>query len=129
MLISIATAYALNKARNGAIVVMNELMGKIGFQEMLLFIGVSLVAGGVAAILTLKTSKLFSKLIVKVDYAKLIIGILVFVTLLAALFDGFLGLTILITSTALGLLVSSWGVGKNHLMGCLVLPVILYFVL
>jgi TctA family transporter len=30
---------------------------------------------------------------------------------------------------AIGLVTSFWQVGKNHLMGCLVLPVILYFIL
>jgi putative membrane protein len=128
MLISIAAIYAIEKARNGAIVVISELIGKISLEMMLVFLGVALVAGGVGALITLKCSKLFAKLIVKVNYTYLIYGILIFVTLLVFYFDGFLGLTILATSTAIGLLASSWGIGKNHLMGCLVLPVILYFV-
>src|SRR3989338_8974448 len=129
MLISIATAYALNKSRNGAIVTVNQLLGSIGFKEMMLFMGVSLIAGGVATILTLSLSKVFSKYIVKVNYAAIIISILVFITLLAFFFDRFIGLLILLTATALGLYTSYLNVGKNHLMGCLILPVILYFVL
>ena len=129
MAISIAAAYVLDKARNGAIVTVNQLLGSIGFKEMMLFMGVSLIAGGVATILTLSLSKVFSKYIVKVNYAAIIISILVFITLLAFFFDGFIGLTILFIATAIGLVTSSFGVGKNHLMGCLILPVILYFVL
>ena len=129
MIISIATIYILDKARNGAIVAINQVVGKIGFQEMLLFIGVGLVAGGTGAILTLRISKVFSRWIVKVNYTKLIMVVLGFVTLLAFFFDGFLGLTILAVSTAIGIMASVWGVGKNHLMGCLILPVILYFVI
>lgn len=129
MIISIATIYILDKARNGAIVAINQIVGKIGFQEMLLFLGAGLVAGGLGAILTLRISKVFSKWIVKVNYTKLILVVLGFVTLLAFFFDGFLGLTILAASTAVGIIASSWGVGKNHLMGCLILPVILYFVI
>lgn len=129
MLISIATAYALDKARNGAIVIVNELMGVVDFKAMLLFIGVALVAGAVGAILTLLFSKVFSRVIVKVNYTYMIWSIIVFITLLTFYFDGFLGLLILSTSTAIGLMASVWGVGKNHLMGCLVLPVILYFVM
>lgn len=129
MAISIAAVYILDKARNGAIVTVNQLLGSIGFKEMMLFVGVSLIAGGVATILTLSLSKVFSKYIVKVNYAAIIISILVFITLLAFFFDGFIGLTILFAATAIGLLTSSFGVGKNHLMGCLILPVILYFVL
>jgi len=129
MLISIGTAYALDKARNGAIVVVKELIGSIGFQEMLVFLGAALVAGGIATILTLLLSKVFAKHITKVNYQYLVWGIIGFIVLLTFMFDGFIGLTILATATAIGLLTSFWGVGKNHLMGCLILPVILFFVL
>ncbi|MBI2661922.1 tripartite tricarboxylate transporter permease [Candidatus Woesearchaeota archaeon] len=129
MLLSIAAVYVLDKARNGAIVTVNELIGKVGFEEMLLFLGVCLVVGGLGAILTVYGSKIFCRWIVKVNYQKLVLGILVFITLLTFYFDGIIGLIILITSTAIGLVASSWGIGKNHLMGCLMVPVILYFVL
>jgi len=129
MLISIAAAYILNKARNGAIVVVNKLIEGIGFKEMLLFIAIALIAGGLGAIIALRTSKVFARYIVKVNYHKLIWGIIIFIAILTFFFDGFLGLAILAISTAIGLIASSWGIGKNHLMGCLILPVILYFVL
>ncbi len=129
MLISIATAYALNKSRNGAILVVNELLNGVNWEAMLVFAAVALVAAGMAAILTILLSKVFATFIVKVNYNALIVGIMIFVTLLACYFDGLIGLTILATSTALGLVAGYFGVGKNHLMGCLVLPVILYFVL
>jgi putative membrane protein len=129
MLISIGTAYVLHKARNGAILTVNKLLGEIGLQEVLLFLAVALVVGGVASILALNISKIFSKLIVKVNYANIVWSIVIFITLLTILFDGFLGLIILTTATAIGILASSWNIGKNHLMGCLILPVILYFIL
>src|SRR3989344_11729 len=129
MLISISTAYVLDKARNGAILSVNELLGKIGFSEMILFLGVALVAGGMASLLTLKISKLFASFMSKVNYSKLAWSIIIFITLLTVYFDGFIGCLILVLATAIGLITSFWGVGKNHLMGCLILPVILYFVL
>lgn len=129
MLISIGTIYALDKARNGAIVAVKELIGKVGMQEMLLFLGVALTVGGIAAILTLSLSKVFARLIVKVNYNHIIWGIIIFITLLTIYFDGMIGLSILITATAIGLVTSFWGIAKSHLMGCLILPVILFFVL
>ncbi|MBR9683181.1 hypothetical protein GOV03_01440 [Candidatus Woesearchaeota archaeon] len=129
MLISIATAYVLSKARNGAILTVNKLLGGIGFQEMLLFLGVALVAGGIAAMLALSISKVFSKFIVRIKYNYIVWGIVGFITLLTIYFDSYIGVAILATATAIGLIASFWGVGKNHLMGCLILPVILYFVL
>ncbi|MEK6845303.1 MAG: tripartite tricarboxylate transporter permease, partial [Nanoarchaeota archaeon] len=129
MLISIAAVYVLDKARNGAIVVVKDLVDKVGFSELLLFLGAALFAAGMGAIFALKLSKVFSKHIAKVNYTRLIMGIMAFITLLTFFFDGFLGLLVLLTSTAIGLVASHWGVGKNHLMGCLILPVILYFIL
>ncbi len=129
MLISIAAAYILNKSRNGAILVVNKLLDGMSFETMLIFLAVSLVAAGTAALLTIKISKVFAQLIVKVKYSYIVWGIIIFIALLTAYFDGFIGLTILATATALGLISSVWGIGKNHLMGCLLVPVILYFVL
>ncbi|MDP3698093.1 MAG: tripartite tricarboxylate transporter permease [Nanoarchaeota archaeon] len=129
MAISIAAAYVLQKARNGAIVAVHELMGGVSFKEMILFMGVALVAGGIASLLTIYLSKIFAKYIVKVNYTKLLSGIIIFITLLTLYFDGFIGFTILLTATAIGLVTTAFGIGKNHLMGCLILPVILYFVL
>ncbi len=129
MVISIAAAYVLDKARNGAIVAVHELIGTIGLPELFLFIGVALVVGGVASILTLFLSKSFANLITKLPYNKIIWGIMIFILLLTFFFDGFIGFIILLTATAIGMLCSSWGVAKNHLMGCLIIPVILYFIL
>src|SRR3989338_5331370 len=96
MLISIATAYILNKSRNGAILVVNELLNGINFKTMLVFLAVALIAGAAAAILTLKISKIFCKYIVKVNYKALIISILIFVFILCFTFDSWIGLLILI---------------------------------
>jgi len=129
MLISIGTAYVLHKARNGAILTVNKLLGEIGLQEVILFLGVAVVVGGVASLLAINLSKVFSRIVVKMNYAKIVWSIVGFISILTFIFDGVVGLTILSTATAIGLVTSLWGVGKNHLMGCLILPVILYFVL
>lgn len=129
MMLSIGAFYAIDKARNGAIVAVQQLIGDIGIPELLLFLGVSLAAGGMAALLALFISKRCAGLLPKIPYAKLAWSVIALIVLLSAVFDGIPGVAILATATALGILVSSWGVGKNHLMGCLVVPVILYFML
>jgi putative membrane protein len=128
MLTSIATAYILGKARNGAILAVNNIMGSIDFRALIIFLISLLIAAGVATVLALKISKLFSKVVAKVNYTILVSIIIIFIMILTIYFDGFLGLGILITSTAIGILATKLNVGKNHLMGCLILPVILYFV-
>ncbi|MFH1439075.1 MAG: tripartite tricarboxylate transporter permease [Candidatus Woesearchaeota archaeon] len=141
MLTSIATVYVLGKARNGAIIAINKILetanhnidtnagSVINIRIVIIFLFSILVAAGIASILALKISKIFSKVIVKVNYTLLVSTIIIFIIILTTYFDGFLGLAILITSTAIGILATKLNVGKNHLMGCLILPVICYFVL
>ncbi len=129
MLISIGTVYVLAKARNGAIVAVRELVPVVSFEMMLLFLGVALLVGSVASILTVYLSRGFSRVMSRVNYTDVIFGIIMLITCLTFIFDGFVGLVILLTATCVGLMASSFGVGKNHLMGALIVPVILYFVL
>src|SRR3989338_573126 len=127
MLTSIGAIYVLGKARNGAILAINQIIGAINLREVIIFLMVLLIAGGIATILSLKISKIFSRLIVKVNYTLLVTTIILFIVILTIYFDGMLGLSILVTATSIGFLATKLGVGKNHLMGCLLLPVICYF--
>jgi putative membrane protein len=129
MTLSLVTLYSINKARNGAVIVVSKLIGELTGNILLLYIAVALITGSIAVFLTLRISKIFSKIIVKVNYKVLVIGILSFITLLTFYFSGWIGLLVLATSTSIGLIASLYGIGKNHLMGCLIIPVILYFIL
>jgi len=48
---------------------------------------------------------------------------------LAFLLTGPIGVLILLTSTAVGVIAPLAGTNRSHAMGCLILPVILYFLL
>jgi putative membrane protein len=129
MLISIGTVYVLSKARNGAIVAVRELVSSVTFEMMILFLLVALVVGSIASILTLYLSRGFSSVMSRLNYTDVIFLIMMLICVLTFIFDGFVGLLILITATSIGLFASFMGVGKNHLMGVLIVPVILYFIL
>lgn len=129
MLISIGTVYLLDKARNGAIVGVRELLGVVDFSMMGLLLIVALVVGGISVLVALGISKWFAKIVSRVPYQGMVLSVIGFIVFLSLVFDGWLGLLILAVSAALGILSSIWGVGKNHLMGCLIVPVILFFVL
>jgi len=102
--------------------------GIITFNNLLLLFSSALIAGSIAVWLAVHLSRLFSVMIQKVNYRMLVISILFCTAILVFYFDGFLGILILIASTATGLFAGELGVGKNHLMGCLIVPVILYFI-
>ncbi len=127
MALSIAMLYAANKARNGAIVAVSQVMPTFSRTFFLIASATCLVAAGVSTILTILLSRKVSKHISKVNYKTLSISIIAIILLVVALMSGWLGLIVLITSTALGIACNEMETAKNHMMGCLLVPVILFF--
>ncbi|MBU1703977.1 MAG: tripartite tricarboxylate transporter permease, partial [Nanoarchaeota archaeon] len=125
---SLATLYALEKARNGAVVVVSQLLS-VGRIELVVLLCAGLIAGGVATYLALGISKVAATLITKINYKVLVISIISLITLLTLVLSGIVGLMILIVSTAAGMIAPLVGVKRSHAMGCLMLPVILFFML
>ena len=128
IIMSFIALYILDKARNGAIITVSKIMGSFSLSNLILFLGVALVVAGIATFLTINLTKIFSKLMSKVDYTKICIFIIAFIFVLTLVLSGKYGILILLVSTSLGIVPPLIGVGRNHLMGCLLLPVILYFI-
>lgn len=129
MILSFVTLYTLDKARNGAIVIVSKILETFNMNYLILFVGCILTVGGIATFLSLSIAKVFSNMISRINYKLLSLIIIILITVLVIILSGILGLLILIISTSIGVIPSLKGIGKNHLMGCLLLPVILYFLL
>jgi putative membrane protein len=127
--LSLAALWELGKARNGSIIAVQELFPDVSAQAIIVFLCATLIAGSISVYLVLTIGRTFSRLITRIDYQKLVIGIICFVTMLVIILTGWIGLIVLITSTAAGLVPAITKVTRTHAMGCLLLPVILYFVL
>ncbi|HSU72875.1 MAG TPA: tripartite tricarboxylate transporter permease [Candidatus Binatia bacterium] len=128
-LVSLVTMYSLQKARNGAMVVALELVHTVTLRELLLYLAVALTVGGLATLLTLSLARVFSRILGRVNYRMVSAGVLALVITLVAVFSGWRGLLILIISTSVGLIPQLTQTGKSHAMGCLLVPVILFFLL
>jgi len=126
-ILSMTTLYVLNKARNGSIIVVQKLVENITLTHIVIFLCATMIAGGAAVFLALKIGKVFSKIISKVNYRKLIISIILLVTILVFILTGWLGLLVLIVSTAIGLIPAIVKTTRTQSMGCIMLPVMLYF--
>ena len=129
MVLSIITMYTINKARNGSIVVVQKLLGVVDMRLFLILMAVSLIAGCIGVLLTMFFVRIFSSFITKVNYSILCLTIIFFVITLAIAMTGWIGLYVLVVATAIGMIPELVGVGKNHAMGALLLPIILYFIL
>jgi putative membrane protein len=124
--LSIITYYTIEKARNGSIVVASQL-AEFSLLNIAVFLCVVLISGGIAAILALYIGKFFGRFITKVNYQKLVISIIALIFICGMLFSNIYGEILLICSTTLGLVGDKFGIAKNHLMGCLMVPVLIYF--
>ncbi len=129
MVMSFVTLYTIDKARNGSIVVVQELLQIFDTKLLILSLAVSLAAGGIAVFVTLWVAKTCSVLLNRVNYRMLSLSIIAFIVVLAFVLGGPLSAFILAVSTAIGLIPALQNIGRNHAMGVLLLPVILYLIL
>ena len=109
-------------------IVIKELLLTVSIGELLVFFSVVLIVGGSATFLTLKIAKIFAVLMEKVNYQITIVCVFSLICVVVFLFSGFMGLLVLATATFIGIIPGELGVARNHSMGCLLLPVILYLV-
>lgn len=129
---SLVTVVILAKARNGAIVGVQHLINSQGTAvglstfHLLLFVPVLLMVGGIASLLGIFLSRKMARLMDRVNYKQLVLGVIMFLVCMVLIFSGLQGLIVLLTSTALGVLANNLGAQKNMLLGCLLLPVIIY---
>ena len=129
MAVSLITLYTIDKARNGAVLAIKEILTSIDLNVLVIFLAAILFAGGIAVFLALFLTRIFVKVIEKINYSMLCIFAISLITILAFYFSSWLGLLILITSTAVGVIPNIVNVKRSHSMGCLMLPVILFFLL
>ncbi len=126
--LSLATLLAIEKARNGAIVALMELL-ELTFLGGIVFLCAALAAGGAATFLALWVSKIFSRMIAKVHYPTIAICIVILLVIMTFVFSHWTGLLVLFTATSIGVLCAKLRVSKSIQMGCLLVPVTLYFLL
>ena len=129
MVLSLITLFTIQKARNGSIIVVQQLLQNIDLNTLILFMAVALVAGGIATFLTLYISKIFSSIMNKLNYSILSIGIIVFIASMVFYFSGFIGLLILLAAASIGLIPNIVEVSRSNSMACLLIPIILVNVL
>ena len=126
MVMSIIAFYSIERARSGAIVAITRFIPQFDLNTIILFMGVTLIGAGVSAIITLYLTRFIANKIYKLNYRKIGIIVSIFIILLVAIVSGPLGLFILLISTIIGTLPIFLGVSRSQLMGCLIIPVIIY---
>jgi len=125
-LFSFVALYAIGRPRSGAAVAVGRIID-FGLSELLLVVGVALFAGGLATLVHLRIGRLAAKHIWRLPYRKMCAAVMVSIAGLSLYYAGPIGLLVLGTATAIGILPAAVGVRRTHGMGCIILPCILYF--
>jgi len=127
--ISFVSLYAISKTRTGAAIAIQELIGNLSWKILLLIL-ISVFLSGIASyFITKSLSKFLIKKINRINYSSLSVIVLFFLILLTVIISGFYGLLILFASTLLGIYCNSLPIKKTHMMGCLLLPTLVYYFL
>jgi TctA family transporter len=81
MFLSIVGYYTIQKARSGSIVALSKLMENFTLNDLILFVGVSLVAAFIAIIITLVIAKYATILMTKINYQLTCVSIILLIVI------------------------------------------------
>jgi putative membrane protein len=133
--LSFIALYSIQRTRTGAAVAISKLLPEFSASNLALILTIIIIAGLLSFFIAIFTARFAAKRIHKVKYSKLSLIILIILLIIVLIFTdfsiigGFYGLLIFIISASLGIFTILLGVRRMHLMGCLLLPTILIYLL
>src|SRR3989344_3756708 len=127
MIWSFVIVYAIQKARTGAAATILEILQQIQTWQIVLILAASIIESFIAAALAIALSRQCAALIGKINYQLLSYAIIALIIIVVISITRASGLVILMTSTALGSYALQSGVKRTHLMACLIIPSIFYY--
>lgn len=122
--LSIISMATIDKARNGAIAAVMEILPSYDFSSIIILMGASLAAIGFGAIAALLAARVAVRIFKSLPYTACCAAVLITVSLFVLFRSGLIGFIVFISSTAIGIFSTSQGTARIHLMACLTVPVV-----
>ena len=122
---SLITFYLIERARNGSILIISQLVDSIKILDLVFFMVICLIVSIISFNLNLKIGKFLLLKSQNLNFKKINIFLIFFLFCLVFVMDSFMGLLVLFISTCLGLLVINLGIKRIHIMGVLIGPIII----
>jgi len=119
--------YTISKPRTGAAVFIEKLLPKFTLKELIIILSIMLITGLIAFLITKNIARFFCRKLLRINYKKINLITLIFILIMTLIISGLIGVFILLVATSLGVVAINKRVRRMHLMGCLLVPVILYF--
>lgn len=127
MSLSFVTAYAINKTRTGSAVAVQALLNKITINHIIIILVAIVITSALAFIIAISLSKVFTKIVNKINYSWISILVLSILFIVNITFTNWLGVIVLVTATSLGVFCILSKSRRINLMGCLLIPSIVYY--
>jgi len=124
---SFISLYVISKVRTGAAVAIQKILGTLSSKNFVLILGVIVLSGIISFFVTIFLTKICSQKIEKINYTLLSYIVLSFLAILTFVISGITGLIILVISTLTGIYCISLDVKRTNMMGCLLIPTIIYY--
>ena len=127
--LSFVALYSIGRTRTGTAATIKEIIPNLTPSNLALIILTVIISGIVAFLIGIKISRFAAKNINKISYKTLSAVIITLLIAINFYFASFIGLLILITSTALGIFTILSGARRINLMGSLLIPTILFYLI
>lgn len=124
---SFIALYAVAKTRTGAAVAIQKIAGTLSAPLLVLIIAIVIISGIISFYHTKNLAKFFSVKITQINYTKISIATLSILAIVVFFFSGPFGLLVLAISTLTGIYCISTGARRINMMGCLLIPTILFY--
>ena len=121
---SIAALNVLDRARNGAVIVVRELWSA---PDVAILIAVAMISGGFSVFVAKFCAQKFLKLMARINYVLVVKLVVLLIVVMTFLLSGFIGFFILLSSTLIGLYANISAQPRNAMMSCIMVPVMLFF--
>lgn len=126
---SFISLYVISRTRTGAAASIQEIIGNMSWEILVLVLIIVTLSGVASFFLTKFLAKFFSKNIEKINYTLISSATLAVLVIIVFLVSGLLGMAVLIASTFTGIYSISLGVRRTNMMGCLLVPTILFYLI
>jgi len=130
IIFTLVVLYALGKMRSGIVIAIGQVLETLTFTDLLVFLSVILLAGGIAMLLHLGIGSFLVRRISAQNprtYKLVSVGIVLLVGASVIALTGVQGLLIMLLSTMIGLMPPLIGVRRAECMGFLLVPVLLFY--
>jgi len=119
--------YAISKTRTGSASAIQNILSDFSSHILILVLAIVVLAGAASFFITIFLAKTFSKTMEKINYTILSTITLIILSAVVLAVSGLLGFLVLAISTFAGLYCISLGVRRTSMMGCLLIPTILFY--